>query len=101
MTLLELLTAVKEQTLSREELEKYRDQLCSLFADMNIELAGIEKAEAIFFYDRTNPETSDISIKRAWRASDLGQRGIVLNRYIKATSKVIDSLKGRIYATIM
>jgi len=97
MTLLELLVAVKEQHLGKDQLEQYRDQLASLYADMQIEIAGLEKEEAMYFYKRMNPETSDISIKRSWKATESGQRLILLNRYVKAIAKVIDSLKSRLY----
>lgn len=98
MTLLELFRSVKEQNLSKDELENYRDQLSSLYAEMQIELADLEKEEAIFFYQRTNPQTTDISIKRAWKVTDKGQRLILLNRYLKATSTILGSLKSRLYS---
>ena len=98
MSLLELLFAVKEQHLQKDQLEQYRDQLASLYADMQIEIADLEKDEAIFFYQRTAPDRSDISIKREWKATDKGQRLILLNRYVKATAKVLDSLKSRLYS---
>lgn len=98
MTLLELFQAVKEETLTKTDLEKYRDALSNLYAEMQIEMATIEKSEAMYFYNRTNPETTDISIKRQWKATPDGQRQILLNRYLKATEKVLSSLKSRIYA---
>lgn len=98
MTLLSLFQAVKEQHLSKDQLEQYRDQLSSLYADMQVETADLEKEEAIFFFQRTNPETTDISIKRAWKVTERGQRLILLNRYLKATSKILESLKGRLYS---
>lgn len=98
MKLLELFEAVKEEHLGKDQLEKYRDELSSLYADMQIEMAGIEKAEAMFFYDKTAPDVTDISIKRRWLASDTGQRKILLNRYLKATEKILSSLKSRLYS---
>jgi hypothetical protein len=98
MTLLELLQAVKEQHLGKDQLEQYRDQLASLYAEMQIEMADLEKLEAIFFYSHKTPEASDVSIKREWRVTKEGQRLILLNRYVKATAKVIDSLKSRLYS---
>lgn len=98
MTLLELLQKVKDQVLSKDQLEQYRDQMASLVADMHIECADLEKEEAQFFMKMTTPGVSDVSIKRAWRVTEHGQRLILLNRYIKATSKVLDSLKSRLYS---
>ena len=100
MRLLELLQSVKEQTLTREQIESYRDQLCSLFADMQIEVAGLEKKEAIFYVTNKNPEKSAVSVKYDWKVTEDGQRLILLNRYLKGTAKVIDSLKTRIYALL-
>lgn len=100
MMLLELFQAVKEQHLTKTQLMEYQDQLSSLFAEMNLELADIEKEEAMFFYNRMAPDVSDVSIKRAWRATEKGQRQILLNRYLKATSKILQSLKSRLYEFI-
>ena len=98
MKLIELLNAVKDQKLDKEELEKYRDSLASLFAEMQIEIADLEKLEAKYFIANREDKKSDISIKREWRVTEEGQRLIVLNRYVKAVSKVIDSLKSRLYS---
>ena len=65
---------------------------------MQIEIANLEKEEAMYFYERTNKETSDVSIKRAWKATEKGQRLILLDRYEKATSKILTSLKSRLYS---
>lgn len=100
MNLLELLETVKEEKLSLEHIEKYRDELVHLHSAMQIELAGIEKEEAIFFNAESAPDVTDISIKRRWRATDKGQRQILLNRYIKVVVKEVDSLKSRVYRLI-
>lgn len=101
MTLLELFQKVREPSLTREQLEEYRDALCNLYAEINVECADLEKKEALYFMAQKTPEISDVGIKRMWRVTTEGQRLILLNRYIKASAKVIDSLKSRIYATIM
>lgn len=97
MTLLELFEAVKDGSLSKTDLEHYHGDLTNLYAAMQVEVADLEKEEAKFFYARTQPSVSDISIKREWKATDQGQRLILLNRYIKATSKILSSLKSRLY----
>ena len=48
MTLKELILAVKEKTLSKEQVEGYRDDLANLSAQMFLEMADLEKAEALF-----------------------------------------------------
>lgn len=92
--------AVKDEKLPLVMIEKYRDEMIHLHSAMQIELANIEKAEALYFYEKTVPDVTDISIKRAWRATENGQRGILLNRYLKAIAKEIDSLKSRVYRLI-
>lgn len=112
-TLKDLIIAVKEKNLTKEQLEAYHDQMSSLFAEMNLELAEIEKQKALYFekekvdYPKpsqlTNqifPIPSDISIKRSWHATEKGLREIVLKRYIVATKEMISSLKSRTFRLI-
>lgn len=98
MTLKELLECVKEQSLDREQLEEYRDQIVDLFAKMMFQLADLEKLEALFM--NLNPDKSVAQRKIEWKASPEGQRLIELKRYSVATSKLLDSLKSRIYNKI-
>ena|SRR3990167_4742758 len=96
----ELFVAVRDEKLSLVLIEKYRDEMVHLHTRMQIELADIEKAEAIYFVERSQPDITDISIKRTWRATEKGQRQILLNRYLKAIAKEIDSLRSRVYRLI-
>ena len=100
MKLLELLQSVKDQTLEKEQLEEYRDSLCSMYSDLQIEVADLEKKEAIYYVSNKTPEKSAVSVKYDWKVTPEGQRLILLNRYLKGTSRVIDSLKMRIYAKL-
>ena len=95
MKLMELFEAVKDGTLDKTQLEQYHTELSNLSAQMRIEIAELEKAEALFIYN-SDIET-DIAKKRAWRASEKGQRLITLNAYIKATTTILSSLKNRLY----
>lgn len=99
-TLKEVLEKVKDQNLPLAECERLRDEMIHLHTAMQIELADLEKREALYFLEQKNDVESDISIKRRWRGMDDGQRMILLNRYIKATVKEIDSLKSRVYRLI-
>lgn len=100
MKLSELLEAVKDEKLSLPMIEKYRDEMVHLHSAMQIELADLEKKEALYFDKHSAPDVSDISVKRKWRVTDDGQRAILLNRYIKVIVKEIDSLKSRVYRLI-
>lgn len=97
MTLSELILAVKEQNLSKDQLEGYRNQMSDLFAQMMIECADIEKEEALFM----NAKSDDQSVaerKIQWKATESGQRLIVLKRYATATKEMLNSLKSRLYS---
>ena len=94
MKLAELIKSVQEKRLTKDALEDYRDQMSALFAEMNVELADIEKEEALFMdsYDDT------VAAKKVkWRATEKGQRQIVLKRYCTATKKILSSLKNRLF----
>ncbi len=97
MTLQALITAVKEQNLSKDQLEQYRDQMSQLFAQMQLEMAEIEKKEAIFMGNKTS-EDSVATMKVYWKATNEGQRLIELKRYALATKEMLNSLKSRLYS---
>ena len=99
MKLLDLITAVKEKNLSQEQLEDYGDQMSSLFAQMQIEMANLEKEEAIYM---GGLGTDDVVAKYKcnWKATPSGQRLIVLKRYSIATNEMIKSLKSRTFRLI-
>lgn len=99
MTLLELLEAVKDENLSRQSLEKYRDDLIHVHTKAQLELAEIEKREAKYLAQKP-PEVKSVVYQIQWDASDDGQRQIELNRILKAVAKEVDSLKSRVYALI-
>lgn len=96
MTLKELILAVKEKTLSKEQVEGYRDDLANLSAQMFLEMADLEKAEALFL--DSSQEKTAVASQRKWNASEKGQRQIQLKNYIRATDKILGSLKSRLYS---
>jgi len=97
MKLNDLITQVKEQNLSKDQLEAYRDELSGLFAQMQIEMANLEKNEALFMGHRT-PEQSVAGVKLEWKATPSGQRLIELKRYALATKEMLNSLRSRLYS---
>lgn len=96
MKLLELIQSVKEKNLSKEQLEDYRDQMSHLFAEMQLEMADLEKEEAQFM-GIILPDESVAQRKILWKATQGGQRLIVLKRYCLATKELLNSLKSRLY----
>lgn len=96
ISLRDLITAVQDRKLSKDQLEHYRDQMSELYALMSIELAEIEKSEAIFFSECEEP--TDVAKKRKWAITKEGQRQIELKNYLKGTEKMLSSLKSRLYS---
>lgn len=95
MTLNELIVSVKEKNLTKDQLEAYRDDISSLYAEMQLDMADLEKEEALFM------ERTDATVARAkvlWKATKEGQRLIVLKRYCLACKEMLNSLKSRLYS---
>ena len=97
ISLKDLIVAVKEKNLSKDELEAYRDQMSHLFAEIMLETADKEKEEAIFMGDK-KAEDSVAGRKIEWKATQSGQRLIVLKRYALALKELLSSLKSRLYS---
>ncbi len=97
-TLTELILAVKEKNLSKEQLEAYHDQMSSLFAEIQLEMADLEKDEALFLGQETSLSVAQHKIN--WKATEKGQRLIVLKRYAVATKEMLNSLKSRTFRLI-
>lgn len=95
MKLRELLDAVKEKNLSKDQLEAYRDDLANLYAQMQLEMAEVRKSKALFFAEQ--PEKTDKGTERKWQATGKGLREIELSHYSKGVEKVLSSLKSRLY----
>lgn len=97
MTLQELITAVKDEKLDKYQLEAYRTNLSDLYANMQLEMADLEKLEAIYMNGKSDTE-SVANRKITWKATDKGQRLLMLKRYCLATKEMLNSLKSRLYS---
>ena len=97
MTLTELIVAVKEQNLSKDQLEGYQQQMSEVYAQMQFEMADLEKQEALYMNGK-NEDESVANRKITWKATKEGQRLIVLKRYCVATKTLLNSLKSRLYS---
>lgn len=97
MKLQDLIIAVKEQNLSKDQLEGYQQEMSGVYAQMQIEMADLEKKEALFMVKKS-PEDSVAQMKIWWKATEEGQRLIVLKRYCLATKTLLNSLKSRLYS---
>jgi|SRR3990167_820429 len=97
MKLEDLIRAVREEGLTKDQLENYRNSLSDLFAQMMLEMASLEKEEALFMNGK-GAEVSVAQRKIEWKATPSGQRLIVLKRYQLATKELLNSLKSRLYS---
>lgn len=95
MEITEIIKSIKENELSKYDLENYSSQLDVLQAEMELALAEIEKEEAMFL--ATSGEKSRAMATLKWEATEKGQLGIELNRKLRAVSKLASSCKTRIY----
>lgn len=97
MKLQDLIIAVKEQKLDKDQLENYRNEMSGVYAQMQMEMADLEKQEALYM-NKKLPEESVAQHKIWWKATESGQRLIVLKRYCLATKELLNSLKSRLYS---
>lgn len=94
MKLIELIRQVKERNLDKDQLENYRDELSGLFAEIQLEIADLEKKEALYPQEGFN---TAVARKTSWKATQEGQRLIELKRYTLAIKELLSSLKSRLY----
>lgn len=93
--LLTLLEAVKDENLSLEMCEKYRDELIHMKTRLHNEIAEYKKKRATWI--TTSEITSIEGRKMAYDATEDGQRLIELKGMIGGITGEIDSLQSRIY----
>lgn len=97
MELKELFIAVKEENLSKGQLEEYEMKLASIYAEMMVRIGELKKERALYFLERQKPDVSDVSIRRVFDATGDGQLLIELEANVKAVSRILSSIKSRIY----
>lgn len=101
MTLTELLTAVKESNLSKGQLEEYEMRLASLYGDYMTRIGELKKSRALYFLanerDPEGQKLPDVKVKRIYEGTPDGQELLGLESDVKAVSRVLSSIKSRIY----
>jgi len=97
MKISELAKSIKEGNLSKQQLESYYDELTGMYAIMEERAGELEKQEAIYLNECE--EKTRAGAERKWNATVLGQEAITIKHNIRALSKLISSVKHRIYAT--
>lgn len=99
MNLKELINAVKDENLTKEQLEQYRDKIAELTVDMQMVLADLQKEEALFMGAKKDGQ-SIADRKVEWKATERGQRLIELKNYSTSSKILLKSLQNRVYGKI-
>ena len=93
---LDTIKAVKDENLTKQQLEDYHKILCELKGEMKLELATLEKSKGMFMI--RNPEVTVAQRDINWKASTEGQRLIELKAFIGAVNSNLESVKARLYS---
>ena len=91
----DLITLIKEENLTKDKLEELSSMLDILCAEIELELAEVEKKEAMFLANCGEKTRAGAITK--WESSEDGQNEISLKRNLRAVSKLSSSVKTRIY----
>ena len=98
MKISDVAKSIKEQNLSKDVLENYYSELTSLYTEMELKMAVLEKEEAIYLNECEEKTRS--GAERIWFAGVQGQEQIDLKHNIRAIEKLMSSIKHRIYSYI-
>ena len=90
----QLAKSIKEQNLSRDQLENYFTELSSLYAEMEIRMGELEKEQAIFLNECGEKTRAGAETK--WDATSKGQESITIKHNLRALSKLISSVRHRV-----
>lgn len=96
MNLNDLISLVKEEGLTKSALESYHTQLTNLYALYSLEMADLEKAEAIYISGLK--EGTNVARKASWAVTEAGQKQIDVKHSLRALDKLLSSVKNRIYS---
>lgn len=96
MTLTELFAKIKEEGLSKDQLEDLYTKLSAVIAEMYMEMAQLEKSEALYL-DQSEEKTK-AGAERKWFAQKQGQRQLELKNFIRAGETQLRSIKNRLYS---
>ncbi len=97
MKLTELATKIKDQNLTKTELEHLHSELCNLKAELHLELATLKKEKAMYLIGREVGE-SMASREASWSATERGQRKFEVEGYISSVKMWVESIKSRLFS---
>lgn len=93
----ELGEAVKDESLTKSQLENLHTELCNVKALLHQELAKLKKEKAMFLAKREAGQ-SIASRDADWSATPSGQRKFDVEADISSAKLWIESLKVRLYS---
>lgn len=93
----ELFSKVKEENLTKWQLEELHQALSTLRGEMRLELATITKKKAVYMLGK--PELAVAQRKINWSATEEGLREIDLKAEIGALGDNLNSIKSRLFNT--
>ncbi len=97
MKISDIAKEVREGNLSKDRLESYYDDLTGLYAQLEERMGELEKKEAIFLNECGEKTRAGAEMK--WNITVEGQESIETKHNIRALSKLLSSIKHRIYNT--
>lgn len=95
MNIQDIISGIEEGNLTKDQLEDYSSMLDILGAKLELQLADIEKEEAMYLANCEEKTRAGATTK--WNSTEAGQKEIELKRNIRAVSKLASSVKTRIY----
>lgn len=98
-TFRELITLVKDENLPKEKLEQYRDKIIEVVAEMQMELAELQKSEALFMGAKKDGQ-SVADRKIEWKVTPDGLRLIDIKNFLSTGKILIKGLQNRVYSKI-
>lgn len=99
ISLRDLITAVRDKKLTKEQLEGYFDELCILEAELHLEISDLERTHALYLDN--SEEKTHADKERKFNATKEGLRLKELKKYVEAIKPLLASVKSRIFQKIM
>ncbi len=96
MKLRDLVEQVKDDKLTKQQLESYETEISNLLSLMLFELADLKKKRALYL--DSSQEESVAAKKVKWEATDAGQKLIERKEYEKLARNVKSSIRSRLYS---
>lgn len=95
--LIDLIHKVKQENLTKSDLEALYTHLCTLKAEYHLKLSDLKREEAKYILE--SEEISAVAKKDAWRGSEAGMELIKASEEVKAVGQLAMSVKNRLFSS--